>query len=296
MTNEIKGFVYSLVAFSIWGFAPLFWRLNRQFDSFDLLSHRILWSLLFVSIYLILKPPIETKLTLKQGGLLVLSGAFLFVNWYLFVLSVHLNQVTSASLGYYLNPLFNLFFGLFLLKEKAKPLLIWAFAIAGFGVMTALVSQSNLNLTIAFGLGSTFAVYGLIRKRIGLESALGLWYEMILGLPVAGYLIWQSLVQGADSSYFVLWNNPTPGLIFFFIGTGLLTIVPLYFFNAAVLHLSYISIGALQYVAPSLQLFVGVILLKEGFDASKGVLFVCVWISVSLTLYSMIKTRLEVSR
>ncbi len=277
------GLAYGLGAYLMWGFFPIYWKFLQAIPAGEILAHRMVWSLLFVGALLGLRRRWQWARSVIAQPMIIIAylaaASFLAVNWGLYIWSVNSGHVVETALGYFINPLVNVLFGALLLGERPRPAQWAAIAVAGCGV---------LYLTLAYGqppwialtLAGTFAVYGLIKKKAPLGALEGLSLETaLLCLPALGYLIWlHSTGEGA----FGVTDARTHGLLIF---SGVATALPLLCFAAAVRRLTLTAVGILQYLAPSIQFLLGVLLYKEPFTLTRLVGFALIW--SGLLLYTI---------
>lgn len=252
----------------IWGLAPLFWKLFPNTPVQALLAHRILSSLVIMFVFLLMSslrrhPSPEKNFTLRQALWIPLTALLIGFNWWLFVVAVADGKVLSASLGYFLNPILNLALGVFLLKEKTVFFERLSFVSAGFGLSLAFLTNTELDLFITLGLASSFALYGFVRKIAKIPTDLGLLFEMVILSPFAVWLL-------------VLHPDHQQLGVVLAVGSGLLTVIPLALFVRAVGQMNLTTIGALQYLAPSFQMLLALVVFLEPFSPLSSILFVSV--------------------
>lgn len=271
------GIAYALAAYLLWGVFPMYWKLLGDVAPDVLVAHRVVWS--FVSLFPIAwlagrLPACRRALgdpSLRRA--MLLSTVLIGANWFLFVYAVGTGRVLSASLGYYMNPLLNVLLGRVLLDERLSRAQAIAVALAFVGVVNLAVAKGELPW-ISVALAFTFAGYGVVRKRAPIDSLSGLVVETGLVTPVAlAYLV----VIGDRA----LTTLPTPHAAML-IGAGLATAVPLMLFTEGAKRLRYTTLGIVQYVAPTCQLALAVLVYDEPFTRAHGVTFACIWSAVAL--------------
>jgi chloramphenicol-sensitive protein RarD len=278
-----KGILYAASAFFIWGLFPLYFKLLKQIPSAELLLHRILWSLLFLTLILawrkqwawlgqlIHQPRVLARFLCSA---LLLSG-----NWLLYIWAVNNDRVIDSSLGYFINPLVNVLLGYLLLKERLRVGQWSAVGLAACGVLW-LTWQAGQLPWIALTLACTFGTYGLLRKTATLGPLEGLSIETLLLSPLTiGYLIW--LIWHQEFS-FIHQPLTTQGWL---ILAGPITAIPLLLFAAGARRIPLSLLGMLQYIGPSLQLLIGVMIYHEPFGWGRMCGFVIIW--SALALYSL---------
>ena len=275
-----RGIVAGVSAYVVWGGSVIFWNAIKVVPPFEVLAWRVVWALLFLSLFIlvsrrgrVLQESIRNRRTLRIA---VTSGALLTVNWGLFIWAVTNNHIVEVSLGYYINPLMSVALAVLVLRERLSRGAKVAVAIATFGVVTMTVAAGQMPW-ISLLLAVTFALYGLLKKQSDAAPPFeGLWLEVVTAiLPLGTYLIW--LIASGDSN--VVSSRASWVLLPF---TGLITIVPLLLFAMAAQRIPLAAVGMLQYLAPTIQLGLGLLLYGE--DVSPGELFgfVSVWIALGI--------------
>lgn len=266
----------------MWGLVPLYWTQLSGIDPVELIAHRHVGSLVVVAVLVMLQGTWgEVRDTLARPKLLGvhgLSGTLLTVNWLVYVWGVNTGHVIETSLGYFLVPLANVAAGRFLLHEQLRRLqwVAIGFAVAGVGVMVAQVHQVPW---IALVLAATFSSYGLIRKKSPLGSLSGLTLETLLLSPLAiGFLVWQQ-VRGAGALGRV--DGMHHALL---LAAGLITAIPLLLFAYGARRIRLSTLGLLQYLGPSTQFTLGLLVYRESFSRDRLTGFALIW--AGLILYT----------
>jgi chloramphenicol-sensitive protein RarD len=277
--NLRVGFLNALGAFGIWGFFPLFWKLLERFNSLDLLAIRLIASVITIAplLYFKKKNPITKLLQSKQYTVVIISALLIGINWYLFIYAVNSKNTLQASLGYFMGPLFNLIFGVWFLKETLKKI---DFVVIGFlvlGIGTAFMDLKSFPW-ISITLAMSFSLYGLVKKRVNMSATESIFLEALLFAPVAIFLLKDFTIA-----------TITPLEWGLFLASGLLTFIPLVFFTNAALNLPLSTLGYMQYIAPSLQFFIGYFIFGEALSMNKLVQFTFVW--VGLTIYTIQRVK-----
>jgi len=284
LTREQKlGGIFAASAYSLWGLAPLYFKQIDYIPAAEILIHRIVWSFLLLFIVLLaLKQGSKVVTLLRQPktlGWLLLSAVLLGGNWGLFIWAVNNHHMLDASLGYYINPLLNVLLGMLFLGERLRKLQWAAVALACSGVLIQLITFGSVPW-IALTLASSFAIYGLMRKKLAVDAISGLFYESLLLLPVALWYWWQY----ADSSAVNLLQN-TASLNAYLIAAGLVTTVPLLCFIAGARRLQLSTMGFFQYIGPSCMFVFGVWLYHEPLAAERLVTFGLIWLALLFYTY-----------
>ncbi|MGE6629734.1 EamA family transporter RarD [Bacillus sp. NPDC077027] len=291
--QQTKGVLYTAASFILWGLFPLYWKLMEHISSGEILAHRILWSFIFMCGMLFFmkqfRPAIQTMKGLMKDGKaffsLLLSAILISVNWYVYIWAVNHQLMLEASLGYYINPLISVLLGIIFLKERLNKLQTIAIIIATGGVIISAVQYGSFPI-IALLLAFSFGFYGLIKKRMTLTSAIGLTIETLLLTPAAlVYLLFflkEPVVTMNPSSFGSL------GLLFL---AGILTAVPLLLFAEGAKKIPLYQVGILQYIAPTITLFLGLFVYHEHFSAAKALTFICIWVAIILFTSSQIRFK-----
>lgn len=286
MAEANLGSIYALLAYSTWGLLPIYWKLLGQPSAVEVLSHRMIWSAVFLmGILLVQRRWSDLRSQLRsprQVLVLLLTASLLSFNWGLYIYGVNSDRVVEASLGYYINPLVTVLLGFVFLKERLLRGQQVAVALAVVGVGYFIVQLGTVPW-IALALAVSFAFYGLLRKLVGVAPLVGLAVETLLITPVT-LLFVSWLAASGQGSFGQDW--PTTLLL---IGAGVATSMPLLWFNNAAKRLPLATLGFFQYLAPSLSLLLGVFVYGEPFTATHGVTFSCIW--AALLLYSVTALR-----
>lgn len=282
-TNAI---LYPLAAYTLWGLLPLYWKELKILPADHILAHRILWSFLFLSVILSLtgqwkelKPIFKKPRTLAAVGL---ASLLISLNWYIYIWAVNSNHIVEASLGYYINPILTIALGTIVLHESMDKWQKTALALAFSGVLI-LTWQVGKPPWVALSLASTFALYGLAKKMSSLNPLTGLSAETLFIAPVA--LIYL-LNDGNQTVQYATLPSYTWILILF---TGVATSIPLLLFAHGAKKVSFITLGFVQYLSPSLSLLLGVFLYHEPFTKMHAWSFGLIWMAI--LLYSLTRRR-----
>jgi chloramphenicol-sensitive protein RarD len=280
------GAIYALVAYTAWGLLPIYWKFFGQVPAVEVLSHRIIWSMVFLTGLLFLQ---QRNAELKQIwrsprqlGILLTTALLLTFNWGLYIYAVNANHVVETSLGYYINPLVSVLLGFLFLKERLNRGQFLAVMLATLGV-TNFIWHFGSVPWIALGLAFSFAFYGLLRKVAAVAPMSGLAIETLLVTPAALALVAYLAASGKGH----MGANWTLNLLF--MGAGIATSLPLLWFNNAAKRLRLSTLGFFQYVAPSLQLIIGVFLYHEPFTITHAVTFGFIW--SALIIFSISSLR-----
>jgi chloramphenicol-sensitive protein RarD len=282
------GLFYGLAAYGLWGIMPLYFKLLKAVPSVDIVAHRIVWSLGVLAILVTLGGAWDqVRAALRNRrmlAMLFLTALLIGTNWLFYVYSINSGHILAGSLGYYLNPLANILLGRFILKERLNRLQWAAVGIAAAGI-AVLAAGALGTLWISLTLCFSFATYGLLRKMIHVESLAGLTIETMLLFPVAlGWLI----AGGAAGRPFLGIGGTETSLL---MAAGIVSTVPLLFFTAAARRLAYSTVGILQFIAPTLQFLLAVVIYHEPFTRAHAIAFGCIWTALALYLGAMVRDR-----
>lgn len=273
-----RGFAATFAAFVIWGVLPLYLHQLHDTDALQIMAHRVIWACLFVFGYLALRGDLRgIGETLRQRGTVLKLGAsalMISANWLLYVWAATNGHVVEASLGYFINPLVSVLFGVFILRERLNPVQWASVAIAAAGVLWLTV-QLGRPPWISLGLAASFGSYGLIRKLVVVDAIGGLAVETLLIAPVMlAYLLWTA---HAGTMSFLHYDRVLDGLL---IASGAITAVPLVLFAYGVRRVPLSTVGLMQYVGPTLQLIIGVFVFREVFSHVQLIGFGTIWLAL----------------
>ncbi|MBB3763085.1 EamA family transporter RarD [Sphingomicrobium lutaoense] len=279
------GYIYALAAFGLWGVIPLFFKALIPIDSMDIVAHRVLYAVPTLALLIFAKKrwgDVKAALGNRKVMLTLFASAVLIaINWVVYVVGVNGGRVLATSLGYYLNPLFNILIGHFLLKEHLSRSQWAALAIAGLGV-GALALGALGDLWITLSLAFSFAFYGYLRKQVNVGAAPGLFIETLLLAPL--FLIWLGALRDMGDPLM----GPTPLHTALLLVSGLVTALPLLLFTEGARRLPYSTIGILQFIAPTLQFLMGFLLFGEILTPVRAFAFAAIWIAMALYIKALV--------
>ncbi|MHB8932882.1 MAG: EamA family transporter RarD [Bellilinea sp.] len=274
-----KGILYILAAYGLWGFFPLYFKTLQGVPAFQIMTHRVVWSFLFVGAIILFRQEFKAlvkSITLRIALTYLLAGVLLAINWVTYVWAVNEGFVVEASLGYFINPLVSVLLGVIFLQERLRPLQWLPVILAAAGVTYLAVSMGQLPW-IALVLAFSFGFYGLMKKVAPLNSLHGLTLETAaIFLPALGFLLFEQF-RGAGS--FV---NDGLGTTLLLAATGIVTAVPLLFFAAGMKIVPLTTVGLLQYITPTTQFLLGVLLYNEPFTKARAIGFVMIWVALAM--------------
>ena len=275
-----KALLAGLGAYSFWGLVPLYFKLVAFAGADEIIAHRVLWSVGFLAIVLALRNRRNFRahitISRKVAAALMLSGALVAVNWLVFVYAVNSDQVLSTSLGYFINPLVSVLLGTLVLRERMYGAQVIAVLLAAAGTIYLTV-QVGQPPWLALALAFSFGLYGLVRKLTDVGPMVGLFWETLMMMPLA--LLW------------LLWTARHGEIVFgslglardlLLVGSGLVTVIPLVLFATAARGLPLITVGLMQYLAPSISFCLAVFLFREPFTIHHGVAFGAIWSALAL--------------
>lgn len=277
-----KGLWAAFSAYFAWGFLPVFWRALHGVTAVELLANRVVWSLLFLAIALLVRKRWQWVAMLRENprraGLFALTAVLLSINWLTYIWGVNAGYIVETSLGYFINPLLNVLLGTIFLGERLRNGQWAAVALAAAGVLYLTFSYGALPW-IALTLAFSFGFYGLLRKTAVLEAMEGLTMEILFLTPVAVLFLLYQAITGVGHFGQDGWNI-TLLLLF----SGIVTAVPLVLFSYGARLLPLTTMGLLQYIAPTIQFLIGVFIFGELFTGARVVGFSIIWLA--LILYS----------
>lgn len=276
----------------MWGAFPLYWPLLEPANPLEIVSHRAVWTLVFCFMVLATTKALKTTLvTLKRPTVAVklfLSSLLISVNWLVYIWATNNEHVVEASLGYYINPLIIIGFGVIFLKEKMRPLQWAAVSIATIGVLVLTFDYGRLPW-IALALAFSWGSYGLIKKQLGLGALEGLAIETFISSFF--YLAYLIYIGNQGTGQF----GHSWGLTFLLISAGAVTAIPLLLFNGSTNRLPFTTIGLLQYITPTLQFSIGVWVLNEDMPTARWIGFLIIWAALVTLAIDLIKSSRTVN-
>jgi chloramphenicol-sensitive protein RarD len=287
LSKNKLGLLFGVSAYSLWGAFPLYWPLLEPANPIEIVSHRAVWTLVFCFIVLAATKALKsTLITLKRPTVAVklfLSSLLISINWLVYIWATNNEHVVEASLGYYINPLIIIGFGVIFLKEKMRPLQWAAVSIATLGVLVLTFDYGRLPW-IALALAVSWGSYGLIKKQLGLGALEGLAIETFISSFF--YLAYLIFIGNQGTGQF----GQSWGLTALLISAGAVTAIPLLLFNGSTNRLPFTTIGLLQYITPTLQFSIGVWVLNEDMPTARWVGFLIIWAALVALAIDLIKS------
>lgn len=290
MKAEHKGALYALAAFSMWGLAPIYFKYLSFVPETEILAYRIIWSSLITAGLITIFQDwgnVGRILTTPKSLFLLLGSAFFInVNWFVFIWAMGHDHMLDASLGYFINPIFNVLLGIIFFHEKLSRIKWLGVAFAFVGVLIQIIALGSLPW-VSLVLPCSFAFYALLRKKVKVDAVIGLFIETALTLPFALYFI----MAVASSDYVDMFNNSL-SLNFWLVFAGIITAAPLICFGQAATYLKLSTLGFFQYLAPSLLFLFAIFIYGEALAPEKMASFVFIWAGVILFLFEKLIKKL----
>lgn len=289
-----QGVLYGFAAYIIWGIVPIYWPLLQPAGAIEILAHRVIWSLLVLLGFLLVKKRTKRVLEifkdLRKLAILTVASIFIAVNWGLFIWASVSGRILDSSLGYYINPLFSIGLGVLLLQERLRNLQWLAIGIATIAIL-------YLSLTlgappyVALSLAFTFSIYGYLKKQANVQAIESLTVETLILIPFAiGYLIYLSSIGqnsfGANGVDHAIWLA----------SAGIITAVPLALFGAAAIRIPLSTLGFIQYVGPTLQFIIGLYLFNEPMPRDRFIGFALTWVAIAIISFDALRNRNKVTK
>ncbi len=282
--QNLAGTFFAVLAFSMWGILPVFWKLFKEISPFEIVAHRVVWTCLFTGVLiLVLKKRQQTMAVFKSRTQLrgvLICALLLSLNWLTYVYAVNSNHVLDASMGYYINPLISVFLGLLVLRERVNSWQKIAILLAGIGVFLVAFQYGKLPW-IALTLAFTFGFYGLVKKTGGVNPIIGLAMETFFMVPFALVYILLTWVNGAGA----LVTGPG-SITVLLVSTGMVTAIPLLFFAAAAQKIPLSRVGFIQYLTPTCFFLLGRFAYQEAFSTLQLISFIFIWCALALYSFS----------
>jgi chloramphenicol-sensitive protein RarD len=280
-----RGYLFGIAAYGLWGVLPIYFKAIAAVAAVDIVAHRVLWSLPFLTLLLFFGTGwSDVRQAIRRRGtllLLLFTAVLIATNWLLYVYAVTSGHILAGSLGYYLNPLVNVVLGRVILKERLSWLQWAAVAIAAAGIL-ALIGGALDQLWISLTLAATFATYGLLRKIVDVEPVAGLAIETALWFPIA--LAWLAWRYAAGAPSFGSTQSENALLLL----AGVVSTIPLLLFTGAARRLPYSTLGMLQFIAPTLQFLLAVLLYGEPFTRAHAIAFGAIWTALAMYMVALI--------
>ena len=284
--TALVGTLYAIAAFVLWGALPVYWKELHQVPPATILGHRIVWTLVFTLGLVIIRghlPLLRAAFAhRRQRAAILLCAITLTGNWFFYLYAVATDHLIEASLGYYINPLLSVLFGVIFLKERLAFWQVVAFFVAAAGVVILTVDYGRFPW-ISFLIAISFGLYGLIKKASGIDSRISITAESMVLTPFAALYLLVPLLRGGT---FYLGLSPLVAILLVF--SGVVTALPLLWFSKAAENIPLSRVGFAQYLTPSSFLVLGVVAYHEPFSLVQLMSFACIW--AALLLFSLSRT------
>ncbi len=283
------GIIFAISAYTMWGVAPLYFKLIDHVNADEILVHRVVWSTILLMVVVLMTKRWDNFITTirqpKVVAKLTITATFLAVNWFLFIWAVNNDHLLDASLGYYINPLFSVALGVIFLGERLRPWQLFAVGVAFVGVLIQLIMIGSLPI-ISLALAGTFGTYGLLRKKMPLDSFVGLLIESLMMLPIA-MIYWIVFLKTQTTNMFE--NDMSLNVLL--VCAGIVTTAPLLCFTAATKRMTLTALGFFQYIGPSIMFVLATFYYEEPLYFAKMITFACIWTALAIFSFDSIKAR-----
>lgn len=284
-----QGIIYALLAYGLWGLAPLYFKLIDQVPVAEILMHRVLWSfVLLLGLVLLARQWPQVVDVLKRPkrlALTVVTSVLIGLNWSVFIWAISNDRLLEASLGYFINPLLSVALGMFFLKERLSNMQLFAVGLAATGVVIQLMVFGSIPW-VALCLAISFGFYGLFKKQIKLKAVTGLFIETAMLAPVALWY-WLQIEHSATSSF----ADNDLSLNISLLCAGIVTTLPLLAFAGAAVRIPLYLLGLFQYIGPSMMFVMAIALFGESLDAAKLSTFVFIWLALAVFVLDMWRAK-----
>ncbi|MDT0183622.1 EamA family transporter RarD [Microbacterium sp. ARD31] len=289
MPDSRRGLIAGALAYTLWGVFPLYWTVLEPAGAIELLAHRIIWSVATMLAILVLWRRVDHFRALlrdrRRFWIIALAAVVITVNWGGYIWGVNNGKVVETSLGYFINPLVTVLMGVLLLGERLRRLQWIAMGIA-FVAVAVITIDYGRPPWVALLLAFSFGTYGLAKKQAGAGAVESITLETLLIAPFAmAYVAW--LVATGESNF----GSHGLGHALLFTTTGIITAVPLMLFGAAAIRVSMVSLGLLQYLAPTIQFALGLLVFDEPMPASRWIGFSLVWVALAIFTVEAVNLR-----
>ena len=288
--SYLGGFTYIFLAALIWGCVQvLYFNKINYINPLEIISHRAIWALIFLFFFVVIQKKIKNFINIfynKKYFLYLLITAFLVSsNWYFFIFSVSINRVQDSSMGYFISPIFSVLFGYIFFKESFSKVQILSLFLIILAILNLIFNIGYIPW-IALSLATTWSLYGLLRKKIKVDSEVGLFFETAALSPFFLYYLYT--LEQQNIAYFEFKFSI---ISFYLIGGGLVTLIPLFFFNKGIKMIPLSISGLIFYLVPTLQFLTSIIILKEPISFIKIISFILIWIAVIIFINESIKNN-----
>lgn len=278
-----------VAAYVMWGFFPLYFPLLEPAGAFEILAHRLIWSVVVMTLIVVGLRRVPAVVALARNrrtlGLLAAAGVSVTINWGTLIWAVNNGHVVDASLGYFINPLITMLMGVLILRERLRPAQWAAMGVGVVAVAVLTVDYGRLPW-VALVLAFAFATYGLVKKQANAGAFESLTLETMLVAPLA--LAYAVALGATGEGHF---TSDGAGHALLFVSSGFVTVLPLVCFGAAAIRVPLVTIGLLQYLAPILQFALGVFYRHEEMSTGRWAGFAIVWVALAIFTYEAVAHR-----
>lgn len=293
-TDTLRGFLFALSAYSLWGFLPLYMKALAHISPVEVIAHRVLWSVPVAGAILIAtgrtRDLARALVTPRMLVMAALTATLVSINWGIYVWAIGSGRALDAALGYYINPLFSILLGSLLLRERLAPAQWMAIALAG-GAVAILTWEAGAVPVVALALTLTWGLYAFFKKWLPIGPNQGFMLEvLLLSPPALAYAIW---LQPTGASHFLQGVSFDNAML---IGCGLVTAVPLILYANGAKGLRLSTIAIMQYIAPTMIFLTAVFVFGEPFDRARAVAFPMIWAALAIYSWSMLRQAKRAGR
>ncbi|MXQ53376.1 EamA family transporter RarD [Shimazuella alba] len=285
--DDRVGMWYATATFISWGILPIYWNSMKQVPSLQILAHRFVWSFIFVAILITLNKqwPLIKQVFSNLTTVFYIAGCAIFIsaNWFIYIWSVTNNHVIECSLGYYINPLISIAFGMIFFKERLNKWQTVSLCLASISVIILTIQYGQIPW-ISLSLALSFALYGLFKKLVQADAMISLALETMIMAPFA--LIYLAFLEANGTGAIA---HVSPLVMVLLICSGIITALPLLWFAIGSKRVSMFTMGFLQYIAPSLNLILGIFFFHETFTSIEFISFGFIWIALLIFTFSRMR-------
>ncbi|MDO5562365.1 MAG: EamA family transporter RarD [Synergistaceae bacterium] len=291
MGSVRKGMLEMFLAYCMWGILPIYWKALEHVDSVEILCHRVIWSMVATCLAVTTLKKWESisdfiRDDFKGFVSLVISGFIITLNWGLYIWAVNHGKVLETSLGYFINPLITMLFGMMFFHEKLRRVQLAALLLVVMSVLIEFVTMGMIPL-VSLGLAVTFGFYGVVKKGVHIDSISGLFIETLAVSPFALYWLYRLQSRGAASFPYDTFTT------LLLITTGIITTIPLILFAMSFKHITLTTAGFIQYTSPMITFFLGTFVYKETLPPSRLISFCFIWAAIAIYVADSIRHTQE---
>lgn len=291
--GRYRGFAFAFVAYLLWGFLPFYMKAVAHISPYEVVAHRVLWSVPITMAIVVAQGDFTGFLTVfrhpRTLAMGFLTASLISVNWAIYVWAIGSGRALESALGYFINPLVNVALGTIFLGERLNRAQMFAVALAVFGVGLMTVESGGLPW-VSLALALSFGIYGYLKKTLPIGPTHGFLLEVVLISPLAlAYISW---LTATGSGHFAGTGATTTGSdTLLLAASGLVTAVPLILFVYGARLLRYSTIGLMQYIAPSMVFLIAVFIFHEPFSGGKLIAFMFIWAALVVYTATMFSSR-----